>query len=60
MTLQSAAPDGERSRGEIGGAFAETGSIFAAALAIRALAALAPCVVLWWLVAWLRRRGRRV
>ncbi|CTP84715.1 hypothetical protein [Xanthomonas graminis] len=65
LSLQFAAPAGERSRSEIGEAFAGTGLIFAAtAWAIRALAALAPFVVLggaiWWLLAWLRRRRRRV
>ncbi|MCC8447010.1 DUF4349 domain-containing protein [Xanthomonas translucens] len=66
LTVQFAAPAGERSRSEIGEAFAETGSLFAAATAwaIRALAALAPFVVLggaiWWRLAWLRRRRGRV
>jgi len=65
LSLQFAAPAGELSRSEIGEAFAGTGSIFAAtAWAIRTLAALAPFVVLggaiWWLLAWLRRRRRRV
>ncbi|UYC18535.1 DUF4349 domain-containing protein [Xanthomonas campestris pv. phormiicola] len=66
LTLQFAAFDGERSRSEIGAAFADTGAIFASATAwaIRAIAALTPFVllgvVLWWLVAWLRRRRRRV
>ncbi|CTP84658.1 putative membrane protein [Xanthomonas translucens pv. poae] len=64
LSLQFAAPAGERSRSEIGEAFAGTGSIFAAAWAIRALAALAPFVVLggaiWWLLPWLHRRRRRV
>jgi hypothetical protein len=66
LTLQFATPDGERSRSEIGEAFVDTGSIFASATAwaIRAIAALSPFVllgaVLWWLIAWLRRRRRRV
>jgi hypothetical protein len=65
LTLQFAALDGERSRSEIGEAFADTGAIFASATAwaIRTIAALTPFVllgvVLWWLVAWLRRRRRR-
>ncbi|UKE48951.1 hypothetical protein KHA79_07025 [Xanthomonas translucens pv. cerealis] len=43
--------------------FAETGSIFAAATAwaIHALARFVGLgMVFWWLVAWLRRRRRRV
>ncbi|UYB53736.1 DUF4349 domain-containing protein [Xanthomonas sp. AM6] len=65
LTLQFATPDGERGRSEIGEAFADTGAIFASATAwaIRAVAALTPFLllgaVLWWLVAWLRRRRRR-
>jgi len=65
LTLRFSAPDGERGRGEIGEAFTDMGSIFASATAwaIRAVAALAPFVllgaVLWWLLAWLRRRRRR-
>lgn len=66
LTLRFGALDGERSRSEIGEAFADMGSIFAAATAwaIRAIAALTPFAllgaVLWWLVAWLRRRRRRI
>lgn len=66
LTLQFSAPDGEQGRSDIGAAFADTGAIFASATAwaIRTVAAATPFVLLggmlWWLVAWLRRRRRRM